>query len=169
MRRNYRPAPCCVCHAPVAAQAGYLYGPPWTVKCELCSGVVVPTTDIVKITRLNGHVAIEPANHLGGDKFAAYRAAIEGAKYNGAAKRNEAPVALVPVIAARLKAAPNRVHAVVEPSSNYYREYLSPSLDRVLEAAHDAPLGALVLRDDDAWDDRGVLLAERSPAGWVLR
>jgi len=105
MRRNYRPAPCCVCHAPVAAQAGYLYGPPWTVKCELCSGVVVPTTDIVKITRLNGHVAIEPANHLGGDKFAAYRAAIEGAKYNGAAKCNEAPVALVPVIAARLKAA----------------------------------------------------------------
>lgn len=105
MRRNYRPAPCCVCHTPVAAQAGYLYGPPWTVKCELCSGVVVPTTDIVKITRLNGHVAIEPANHLGGDKFAAYRAAIEGAKYNGAAKCNEAPVALVPVIAARLKAA----------------------------------------------------------------
>ena len=104
-RRNYRPASCCVCDAPVAAQAGYQFGPPWTVKCSLCAGIVAPTVDTVRITRLNGHVAIEPANRLGSEKFAAYRAAIEGAKFNAADRCNEAPVALVPSIAARLKAA----------------------------------------------------------------
>jgi hypothetical protein len=104
MRRNFRPAPCCICAAPVAAQAGYLFGPPWTVKCEACAGVVPTTANVIRITRLNGHVAIEPTSHLG-DKFNTYRAAIEGAKFNGVAKRNEAPVALVPTIVTRLKAA----------------------------------------------------------------
>ena len=66
---------------------------------------MAPTVDTVRITRLNGHVAIEPANRLGSEKFAAYRAAIEGAKFNAADRCNEAPVALVPSIAARLKAA----------------------------------------------------------------
>jgi hypothetical protein len=104
MRRNFRPAPCCICAAPVAAQAGYLFGPPWIVKCQSCAGVATVAANVIRITRINGHVAIEPINHLG-DKFGAYRAAIEGSKFNGQAKRNEAPVALVPTIVARLQAA----------------------------------------------------------------
>ena len=103
-RRNFRPDTCCICATPVAAHAGYLFGPPWTVKCEACAGVAPVTAHVIRITRINGHVAIEPTSHLG-DKFNSYRAAIEGAKFNGVANRNEAPVALVPTIVARLQAA----------------------------------------------------------------
>jgi hypothetical protein len=80
-RRNGRSAPCEVCGELVAADAGYLYGPPWTVKCKPCSGVYVAPASI-RITLEGKQIAIRTVGRLG-DQFNAYRAAIEGAKYAG--------------------------------------------------------------------------------------
>ena len=80
-RRNGRSAPCETCGELVQADAGYLYGPPWTVKCKACSGVFVAPVSI-QITLVGKEIAIKTVGRLG-DKFGAYRAAIEGAKYMG--------------------------------------------------------------------------------------
>jgi hypothetical protein len=61
---------------------GYLYGgPPWTVKCALCSGIVAKSL-LITVGLAGVHVTFKPDGRLG-DRFDAYRKAIEGAKYMG--------------------------------------------------------------------------------------
>ena len=81
-RRNMREGNCSVCGEKVEATKGYLYGgPPWTVKCEPCSGVVARGAAVV--VALDGAaVTFRPSGRLG-DKFAAYRKALDGARYLG--------------------------------------------------------------------------------------
>jgi SNF2-related domain/Helicase conserved C-terminal domain len=80
-RRNMRGERCSVCDTVVEATKGYLYGPPWTVKCEPCSGVFARS--LVVVVSLDGAgVILKPTSRLG-DRFDAYRAAIEGARYIG--------------------------------------------------------------------------------------
>src|SRR5271166_243939 len=82
-RRNMRAGSCSVCHATVAEMKGYLYGgPPWTVKCAPCSGVVAHQATCIAITLVGSLVTIRPSVHLG-DKFDAFRKAIDGAQYAG--------------------------------------------------------------------------------------
>ena len=94
---------CAVCGSPVAAMKGYLYGgPPWTVKCPPCSGVVVKSLSIV--VALDGQqVTIRPSQRLG-DRFDAYRKAIEGAHYVGN-DTNHLPLGKAAGVIARLSEA----------------------------------------------------------------
>ena len=82
-RRNMRAAKCEVCRTPVQAGEGYLFGPPWTVKCVPCSGVAqiaAPLT--IRVNLVNGAAHLTPQARLG-DRFGAYRTAISGARYMG--------------------------------------------------------------------------------------
>jgi hypothetical protein len=72
---------CSVCAVMVESMKGYLYGPPWRVKCEPCSGVVAQSL-VVVVSLDAAQVTFKPAMRLG-DRFDAYRAAIEGARYVG--------------------------------------------------------------------------------------
>ena len=81
---------------------GYLYGPPWKVKCEPCAGVVVRS--MVVVVSLDGaHVTLKPNMRLG-DRFNEYRAAIEGARYVGE-DTNKLPIDKAAAAIAKLGAA----------------------------------------------------------------
>ena len=98
-RRNGRSDACEVCGVMVPANAGFLYGPPWKVKCQECSGVYVAPVSI-RITLEGNEIVIRTVGHMG-DRFAAYRAAIEGAKYVGD-ETNRAKLDKAPGIVTRL-------------------------------------------------------------------
>jgi superfamily II DNA or RNA helicase len=95
-RRNYRPEPCAVCGTHVAAKAGYLYGPPWSVKCEPCSGEVSSAATQQQVIRvaLDGVAAatIRPGGFLGREAFRAYQAACAGVKFDAARKCQVCPL-----------------------------------------------------------------------------
>jgi len=78
-----RAAKCAGCKDPVAEGQGYLYGPPWTVKCERCAVIVPRVLSITVTLDADGKHASFRANAHLGDKFDAYRKAIEPARYAG--------------------------------------------------------------------------------------
>ena len=94
-RRNYRPEACSVCGTHVAAKAGYLYGPPWSVKCEPCSGEVssAATQQVIRVVPDGvAAVAIRPQGFLGPDAFRAYQTACAGAKFDVTRKCQVCPL-----------------------------------------------------------------------------
>lgn len=101
--RNKISASCKICNTSVAIGAGWTEGPPWVTKCAACSGRVdVPLS--IKVTLSGSKIVIAPNGYLN-DRFQAYRAACEGAQFNGVKRCNEVRVEKATEVLARLREA----------------------------------------------------------------
>lgn len=99
---NRFPGTCSNCSVHVAAEKGVAerVGGRWTVRCARCSGTALADAIAAKSAPLaiaarldtRGHfVVLKPTGYLG-DRFAAYKAACEGARYDSALQANVAPL-----------------------------------------------------------------------------
>lgn len=63
-----------------------------------------------------------------------------------------------------------RLWAVCDPLRDYWSEFMAPGVVSALEssAGRDAPVGALLLTDTDG-GEHGLVVAERTLVGWVIR
>ena len=112
---NRFPGTCRTCKVTVAAEKGVAekVDGRWTVRCARCSGPALaeaivaksaPLTIAVKLDGKGHFVVIKPAGYLG-DRFAAYKGACEGARYDGQLQANLAPLDKAGPILGRLAAA----------------------------------------------------------------
>jgi hypothetical protein len=143
--KNRMPAPCKVCGNNVAAGEGALAkeNGAWKVTCQKCSGEA-PAVKI-QLTQEGANVVIKPTGYLN-DQFDAYRAACEGAKYDGIRKCQVAPLAKTPAIVAKLHEAgfvvdmPPSLAATLSATVESMRESVESAYERAAEV--DARLRA---------------------------
>jgi len=125
MRRNDRAQNCAVCGQLVEPRKGFLFrSKRWEVKCEPCAGIV-PEPEAVHIALSGKQITIKTTGpRMDQDRFAAYRKAIEGARWSGSENLNRADMDKAPGIIKRLSeagfvlevdpAVSGAVHAVVD-------------------------------------------------------
>jgi hypothetical protein len=157
-RRNNYPGNCVTCGVPVAPQKGYIErndSGKWDTKCEPCSGVAANAKPIIDVTPFDGgcaRIAIKPRDFLGGDLFAIYQAACEGAAYVASSKCQVAPIATAGTILRNLA----KVDGIVVQ--------IAPEVAAALQAynaATNAEVGAAderTVRVDAALRARGLTL-----------
>ncbi len=160
--RNKISTKCHTCGTPVAVKEGWTEGPPWITKCNPCSGQVEVEPKI-KLTAEGNMVAVAPVGFLGSEKFAQYRAATEGAKYEATRRLNILPIAKVAQIVSKLQAAgftldvdPTLVAAV--------QAITAQTKDLVKDAGERAE------QVDRALRERGLFLFpfQKSGVGWLV-
>ena len=102
-RSNRYPGPCARCGERVGADLGTLIGPPWQTVCATCLPRPAASTAPAHVAvTLDGAEVVIRLVGRAGDAWEGYRAAVDGCRFDVAARTNRATLALFARVAPRL-------------------------------------------------------------------
>lgn len=149
--KSKAPTRCKDCKVFVPVGGGMTQGPPWVTRCMACwpnaPAPTAPATPVL-ITRKGANAALRPKGFLGPERFAAYRAAIEGAIWNPDSKTNEVSLDKLSVILGRLEK--ENFKAEVHPEISASLQALESQTKNQIQEASD--------RIDEILQSRGLSL-----------